>query len=522
MTVRCAIYARVSTDKQGESLENQVAYATEYIHRLGSRYEVSDSLLYTDFDQSGYYTRFVDRPAMQRALTDARNGCFDVIVFKEISRISRDQAEHVEIVSRFGAAKVRVIAINDNLDTDRSETLDLLGIHSVMAEMESKRISSRVSSGKKALARRGVWVGEAPIGYLVNRETRLLVIDERYAHTVQTIFRLFTEEAAGLLRVAAHLNEHGILTRRHNPWSRITVSHVLRNPAYMGDLVYGKTRNVLKRIYGDTGYRKMKGRQEIPETDWIRVKDVHPALVSRETFQCAQTLLANRKVHSGMGGVKAPIPRGSNPLHGMLFCAYCDSRLMRQTRRAGNRTYAYYVCSKAFHQGRRACLQHNLSATMLEQVLAGYLQRLIPVDVQNKICRIRLLRSTGSSRPQSKIAIEHALCQAETALADVLVQADLSERAQASVKASLCGRISALEAKLAELENLTRMEAEMAEVQRDQTFTVRQWLAQADFLAQVLPQLVERVVMRDDELTHLQLRCQLDLSPENIHLDGTL
>lgn len=365
----CAVYARVSTDKQGDSLENQIEYAKEYIRRLGDNYFLNDAFVYQDFDQSGYYTRFVDREAIQRALNDAAEKKFQVIVFKEISRISRDQAEHIELVTRFTQNGVRVIAINDNVDSARSETLDLLGIHSVMAEMESKRISSRVSAGNKSMARRGLWVGEPPIGYKVS-ENRALIIDEEYAEIPKLIFALYVNAGYGTFKIAEHLNQNHLMTKNGNLWSRTTVNRVLNNRAYIGDLVYGKTRNTLKRVYDDGGYRKMQGRSKIPEAEWVVLHNTHPALISNELFEQAQTMIRARS--------KQNPRRTRHPLTGILKCGRCGSGMVCQKRKFTNRSrvvveYRYYSCSNAFKYGRSICDQQNMNATSIEKVVKDLL-----------------------------------------------------------------------------------------------------------------------------------------------------
>ncbi|QQE79624.1 recombinase family protein [Alicyclobacillus sp. SO9] len=362
---RCAVYARVSTDMQGESLDNQVDYAREYIRRLGADYHLEEDCVYSDSDQSGYYTRFLQRPAIQRAMQEAKAQRFDVIVFKEISRISRDQAEHVEIVSRFTQYGIRVIAINDNLDSNRPETLDLLGIHSVMSEMESKRISSRVSSGKKSLARRGFWTGEAPIGYAVNPETKRLIIDDSFASIPKLIFQLFTKERYGTFRIAEYLNDRGLLTKNGRFWSRVTVNRVLKNPAYRGDMVYGRTRNTLKRVFDDNGYTKIQSRQQLPEEDWVVIQDAHPAIVDVETFSLAQSIMAGRSRQNPR--------RAKHPLTGILKCGKCGAGMVCQVQRNKGATYRYYSCSRAFRFGRSSCSQPNVNADKLEEGLRTHL-----------------------------------------------------------------------------------------------------------------------------------------------------
>ncbi|MCL6516786.1 recombinase family protein [Alicyclobacillus sp.] len=456
----CAVYARVSTDMQGESLQNQVEYAKEYIRRLGEGYVVDEACVYTDFDQSGYYTRFVQRPAIQRALADARAGRFGVIVFKEISRISRDQAEHIEIVSRFQMHGVRVIAINDNLDSDRPETLDLLGIHSVMSEMESKRISSRVSSGKKSMARRGCWVGEAPIGYRVEPGTRRLEIDRLHAPTVMDIFRLADEEGYGALRIARWLNERGRHTKNGRPWSSVTVRRVLQNPAYTGDTVYGRTRNTLRRIFDDRGYTKVRGRRTVPEDEWVVVRDTHPALVDRAVFHRIQARFRGSRgadrvpkaagtgasLYAG-GGL-----RGRHPLSGLLRCGRCGATLVCQRQRRQGREYRYYVCGRAFRHGRPACDQPNLPAFALETALWNWLaERLAPV-AEGRI-RYWVAGDPVSSR---RHRLEAERKRLEQALERLLLDDEVPGETADSIRRRLVARLHAVERELAECLEMAR------------------------------------------------------------------
>ncbi|MCL6599702.1 MAG: recombinase family protein [Alicyclobacillus macrosporangiidus] len=447
----CAVYARVSTEMQAESLQNQVDYAKEYIRRLGEQYVVDDACVYTDLDQSGYYTRFVQRPAIQRALEDARAGRFEVIVFKEISRISRDQAEHIEIVSRFQMHGVRVIAINDNLDSDRPETLDLLGIHSVMSEMESKRISSRVSSGKKSMARRGHWVGEAPIGYRLNPDTRRLEIDPVHAATVIDIFRLFTEEGYGALRIAQWLNERGRWTKNGRPWSRVTVRRVLQNPAYTGDTVYGRTRNALRRIFDDRGYTKIRSKHRVPEADWVVVRGTHPALIERAVFHRAQARFRG-------DGRDGPRNRGRHPLTGILRCGRCGSGMVCQAQRRNGNEYRYYACGRAFRFGRSACSQPNLNAAEAEAAVWRLLGSLLS-PYRDLPIQARVKHQGGDLQARAR-RLQAERRRIEQALERLYLDDAVSATVAESLKRRWMAQVARLDEELAELATLAARGAE--------------------------------------------------------------
>ncbi|MCL6593195.1 MAG: recombinase family protein [Alicyclobacillus sp.] len=488
----CAVYARVSTDQQGESLENQVAYAREYIGRLGGEYQLDEDCIYTDFDQSGYYTRFVQRPAIQRALADAQAGRYQVMVFKEISRISRDQAEHIEIVSRFTQCGVRVIAINDHLDSDRPETLDWLGLHSVLSEMESKRISSRVSSGKKALARRGVWSGEAPIGYVVDPVTRRLAVDPALADIPRLIFRLFTHSGYGTLKIAEYLNEHGLLTKQGRLWSRVTVSRVLKNPVYTGDLVYGRTRNTLKRRFDEHGYTKVQGRQVLPPAEWVVLPNAHPPLVDRATFARAQALLAAR--------VPARTRRARQPLAGVLRCGRCGTGMIGQVQRQAGKEYRYYTCARAFRFGRAQCDQPNLQAERLERTVWEHVTAVL---ARYRTAQVQLQLTTQvDPLPQRIQRLERELAKTQLGLQRLLTDAELDEATRAPLQQSLLSRWHSLEQELRALRRQVAISGEPWLPQVQLADWLPEWTAQVlaaepaarERLRQVLQALLHEVV----------------------------
>jgi site-specific DNA recombinase len=498
----CAVYARVSTDMQGESLENQVEYAREYIRRLGDEYRLDDTCIYTDFDQSGYYTRFLQRPAIQRALEDAKVRRYDVIVFKEISRISRDQAEHIEIISRFTQHGVRVIAINDNLDSERPETLDLLGIHSVMSELESKRISSRVSSGRKAVARRGIWLGEAPIGYMLNPGTRRLEIDPNYADIPRLIFRLFVDNGYGTFRIAEYLNDRQLLTKNGRLWSRVTVNHVLRNPVYVGDLVYGRTRNTLRRIFDERGYSKVQGRQEMPEEDWVIIRDAHPALVDRATFEKAQTIMTERSRKNPR--------RTKHPLTGILLCGRCGSGMICQTRRHRATAYRYYTCATAFRYGRRRCEQPNLNAARVEQaVWARIVQEL--KTYQGLEPRVAYKRNTRDSQSRLK-KLEQELRKTRLGLERLLTDTEITESTLAQLKRKFLEKIQSLEREMKVVQSEGREDQEC----REWGALLAQYIDELEAIdltdlaraRQLFQGVIERIIVSGKEIQEIDLRYQ--------------
>ncbi|MBG9772920.1 recombinase family protein [Brevibacillus laterosporus] len=358
--IKCAIYTRVSTDHQADSTINQEAQGREYISRLGPEYDKTDIIVYRDEVVSGYYTSVFDRAEMKRAIQDAKENKFKLLIFKEVSRVGRDKQENPAIIGVFEQYGVRVIAINDNYDSLNKDniTFDIL---SVLSEQESKKISSRVSSARRQKARRGQWGGEAPIGYKVNRETKKLEIDPENCYIPKLIFDLYVNHGLGTFKVAEHLNGHGIRTKNGNLWGRVSINRVIRNQAYIGNVVYGTRRNALQREYDDTGkMSKKKVQIKIDKTEWEVAEDVHEPIIEKETFYNAQKILLS-KSHG-----RTP-RRAYHPLTGILFCAKCGQGMVCQKRTCKDKEYRYYICKTYHKYGRSVCSQANVNADVLEQ-----------------------------------------------------------------------------------------------------------------------------------------------------------
>jgi site-specific DNA recombinase len=375
--IKCAIYARVSTDQQGDSIENQVSQCQEYISRLGDLYDVSDIILYKDEAVSGYYTSVFDRLEMKQAIQDARNHRFKLLVFKEVSRVGRDKQENPAIIGMFEQYGVRIIAINDNYDSLNKDniTFDIL---SVLSEQESKKISARVSSARRQKARRGQWGGEPPFGYKVNAETKKLEIDPVTKETAELIFSLYVHHGLGTFKVAEYLNKRGLKTKNNFLWCRETINKLLKNQAYIGNVVYGTRRNKLQRDYDDHGkMSKRKVQIKIDKTEWQIVEDAHEALIDKATFLTAQRILM-AKSHGRSA------KRAYHPLTGILVCGKCGVGMVCQKRSHKLKEYRYYIC-KTYHKlGRSYCTQANINADAIEaEIIAIIKNRLsiLPTDL---------------------------------------------------------------------------------------------------------------------------------------------
>jgi site-specific DNA recombinase len=185
--VRCAIYTRVSTehglDQEFNSLNNQrkasEAYTKSQAHE-GWRY------LPARYDEGGFSGGSMDRPALQRLLSEIQSGRIDVIVVYKVDRLTRSLADFAKLVELFDQHGVSFVSVTQAFNTTTSMgrlTLNvLLSFAQFEREVTGERIRDKIAASKK----KGIWMGGVvPLGYRV--ENRALHIVEDHALLVRRL-----------------------------------------------------------------------------------------------------------------------------------------------------------------------------------------------------------------------------------------------------------------------------------------------------------------------------------------------
>ena len=232
-----AIYARVSTEHEAQlsALENQVQY---YDNILAAHPEWKLYKQYIDEGITG--TSVNKRKSFMEMMRDAQDGCFDLIVTREVSRFARNTVDTLQETRKLRRIGVEVYFTEDNIWTMNDEDGELrLTIMATLAQNESKKTSIRVKAGQRISFQNGVFYGNGNIlGY--NRVGKDLIINPEQAETVRMIFDLYLQ-GNGSRKIAYELERRGRLTSRGcTHWDPANISHILRNPFYSGTIVYRK------------------------------------------------------------------------------------------------------------------------------------------------------------------------------------------------------------------------------------------------------------------------------------------
>ena len=299
---KTALYCRLSQDDGIEGDSNSIQNQKAILQKFAEDHHFPSPCFYVD---DGFSGGNFQRPAFQQMISDMENGEIGIIVTKDLSRLGRNQLHTgLYIEERFPMFGVRYIAINDNVDTDSSESNDLMPFKNLFNEWFIRDTSRKIRAVLKAKAERGERLGtRAPYGYRKDPGTKKLIVDEEAASIVRRIFAMCAS-GNGPSQIARILKKEQILTptmyaytkygithvgldtQRPYHWSGDTVADMLENEIYLGNTVNMKHSS---RSYKD------KRRVEHPREECLVFENTHPALITREVWDMVQRVRKNKR-----------------------------------------------------------------------------------------------------------------------------------------------------------------------------------------------------------------------------------
>ena len=339
-----ALYARVSSDRQDVdlSVSAQLRALKDYARANG--YSVARE--YVDEAALGLVA---DRPQFREMIEEGSKpkAPFDVILVWKFSRFTRKREHAVAFKSMLRRKGIRVVSITEQAEDNATGRL-LEGIIESVDEFYSENLAQEVVRGMREAASRGFFLASnAPFGYRrvkVNdggKERPTLEVDPATAPVVREIFEK-SLRGSGLKEICKELNDRGV-TNRGKRWYKGTLHYVLRNEAYTGAAVWGRTSK----------------REKTQEP--VRVEGAWPALISRELFDEVQQAMRDRAPK-----VRRPARVGSRfLLSGLLKCGVCGRPYSAQGAKSGQ--FAYYICGTLFREGAGTCSARYLNAPRLEE-----------------------------------------------------------------------------------------------------------------------------------------------------------
>ena len=325
----CAIYIRVSTEKQREkfSLPSQEKILIEYAKSRSWGY-----VLYNEGAGSG--ETLENRPQMMRLLGDAKAKKFDVCLVIELERLSRDEDlfDWLTIKKTFRDNKIKISTPNQTYDLSDDEDDFLSDLFGALAKREKKKLLKRMKRGSLEAVTKGVYIGsQFRLGYKYDKKTKKLAVVPEEAEIIRSMFKLCNDENMGTVAIAGYLNSKGIPTvlefaqkkgvlkkdskLKIGSWTGGTVWRILTNSIYYGVYNYNKVE-----------HKNAKTISKRPESEWVK-QAVDP-IITFEDFQIAQENIKNRAKWSDRN------TKNEYLLSGLLYCAECESKLQGATFKA--------------------------------------------------------------------------------------------------------------------------------------------------------------------------------------------
>lgn len=366
-------YARVSYDEDKERYEsiiNQRNLNDDFIHEVfGNDVEI---IYFEDDNYSGY--KF-DRPDFSRMRNMAANKQLDIIVAKDLSRIGRHNAKTLTFLDELELEDVRLIAINDNLDTFKNHDNDLVGIKTWYNELYVKDISRKIRSTVQNKSKNATWITNVPYGYvMVDYQKRDYRVDSIAAQVVLRIYKMYIN-GMGYKSIAKTLTSEGILTPKARlkqlweeqgktytgpvgkEWNTASINHIIGNDFYIGTL---RTNKYSRK--GINGITKKLAKEE----EFV-FEDFHEAIIPKALYYKAI------EIHESRSNGKTYY-RGTkkydNDYTGLMRCGDCGAPMFSISN--GKRKPAYY-CGSYHRKGRAACTSHHILVSVLDELVKQYI-----------------------------------------------------------------------------------------------------------------------------------------------------
>mgnify|MGYP000942744728 FL=1 len=382
---KLAQYIRLSKEDinrgkdDSNSVTNQKALLDDYYQQHIDEFE-STQPPYVD---DGYTGTDTNRDSFQRLLSDIYAKKVNCVIVKDLSRLSRNYTDAGSLIENlFVQMNVRFISLTEGIDSylnpDSISNL-IVPITNVINDNFCYQTSKKIRQVFDMKRRNGEFIGGfAAYGYKKNpKDKNALIVDEEAAEIVKNIYEWFLD---GMSKnaIVHNLNDRGILCpseykkskglNYQNPsgserplWSSKTVSDILKNRLYVGDMVQGRQRVKSYKIHT---------QEQVPENEWYIVENTHEGVIERPIFEKVQELL-KRDTRT------APQKKKLYLFSGFLRCADCGKAMSRSQVKGT----VYYFCRTYKDQSKTACTKHSVKHNRLEAAVLYAIQQQVYLAV---------------------------------------------------------------------------------------------------------------------------------------------
>lgn len=516
------LYYRLSRDEDEElnSLNNQRKII--YNFAVSNGHEVVGE----SFDDNVSGMHF-NREGIDKIYEVVEAGKIEAIIVKDLSRLGRHRTQTALFIDYLREHDVRVLSATENIDTFNENDDLIIGFKGLVNDFYARDGSRRVRTGYRQKQKEGI-VTIPPFGYFKDKNTKKVVVVEDAAETVRLIFSAYVG-GSGMKAIARTLNEQ----RRKTPalmqmellnkrlpntqdgilkkylWDATMVARILRDESYIGTLICHKSeRNKINKTFRFTD----------PE-EQFRHENYLPIIVTREIWEQAQALLAERKEKNVRAGTK----RGILRYGGLLRCRDCGRTFIGKRIKLKSGERVIYVCDTYHRYGKEHCSSHIVNEESLGRLIGAEILRTKKMYEENW-SRIEWLIEKWTPKASTASAKIGKL-QEHILLLEEEVEVILMERIRDKANAERYDRmitkreeqIAEAKKQIEELQNISEMlRSRQAKVKRDISL-IDDILREGKMSEAHLRMLVEKILVHEED-GKLDLEIRLK-APFRDHLD---
>ena len=361
-TKRCAIYTRKSSE-EGLELEYNSLHAQRDAGEafIKSQKQEGWKVIKEAYDDGGISGGHMERPALQRMLSDLKAGKIDVIVVYKVDRLSRSLADFAQMMKVFDDHEVSFVSVTQQFNTSSSMGRLTLNVLLSFAQFEREVTGERIRDKMALSKKKGRWTGGVPpLGY-DSGEGKLKVNTEE-AEVVQQCFKLYLE-SSGLIETSKQLNNLGLRTKHYvssrgrvyesKPWVAKQLHRVLTHPIYYGmvqfkgELYEGQHEAIVEDKLWEKVQRKLREHQPQKDVEQLSAGHIQHPLKGY--------------VHTDDGFALTP--------------TFTSKKLPQTTAR---KRYRYYVSQRAISQGYESSKIKTVNAIILETAVQSMISQALP------------------------------------------------------------------------------------------------------------------------------------------------
>lgn len=516
------LYYRLSRDEDEElnSLNNQRKII--YNFAVSNGHEVVGE----SFDDNVSGMHF-NREGIDKIYEVVEAGKIEAIIVKDLSRLGRHRTQTALFIDYLREHDVRVLSATENIDTFNENDDLIIGFKGLVNDFYARDGSRRVRTGYRQKQKEGI-VTIPPFGYFKDKNTKKVVVVEESAETVRLIFSAYVG-GNGMKAIARTLNEQ----RRKTPalmqaellnkrlpntqdgilkkylWDATMVARILRDESYIGTLICHKSeRNKINKTFRFTDTEEQ-----------FRHENYLPMIVTREIWEQAQALLAERKEKN----VRAGTNRGILRYGGLLRCKDCGRTFIGKRIKLKSGERVVYVCDTYHRYGREHCSSHMVDEETLDRLIGAEILRTKKMYEENWSRMEWLIErwTPKASTASAKIGKlqEHILVLEEEV--EVILMERIRDKANAERYDRMIAKreeqIAEAKKQIEELQNISEMlRSRQAKLKRDINL-IDDILREGKMSEAHLRMLVEKILVHEED-GRLDLEIRLK-APFRDHLD---